>query len=121
MKRSRPELRAMVLAVSAAFADCALAQTTLPTNGTVAAGGASISTNGAGNAMTVTQTTSRTVINWDSFSLQNGSLTFNQPGSSSIAVSDPNVAVDPFELTSIVPLIASSELRVAAGKRTRIG
>ena len=40
----------------------------------------------SGSAMTVTQTTNRAVINWDTFSLQNGSLNFSQPGSSSITV-----------------------------------
>ncbi len=43
------------------------------------------------------------------------------PGSSSMAVSDPSVAVDPFELTSIVLLIPSSDARALAGKRTRSG
>ncbi len=38
-----------------------------------------------------------------------------------MAVNDPSVAVDPFELTSIVLLIASSDLASRGGKRTRIG
>ncbi|WP_443019843.1 two-partner secretion domain-containing protein [Sphingomonas adhaesiva] len=57
----------------------------LPTNGQVVAGAASIQT--AGQDMTVTTATQRTVIDWNSFSVAaDHRLTFNQPDAASIAV-----------------------------------
>ncbi|MCZ8099378.1 MAG: MBG domain-containing protein, partial [Burkholderiales bacterium] len=54
----------------------------LPKGGTVAAGAASIST--AGPAMTVTQTSDRAIVNWQSFSVgQPNSVNFVQPSSGS--------------------------------------
>ncbi len=67
---------------------------TLPTGGEVAAGQASIATRGP--AMTVTQTSDRAVLNWQSFSIgKDASVTFDQPGTSSVALnrvvgSDPS-------------------------------
>ncbi|WNF46925.1 filamentous hemagglutinin N-terminal domain-containing protein [Pseudomonas sp. SG20056] len=58
---------------------------TLPTGGTVEAGTGSISQNG--NAMTINQGSDKLAINWQSFSIGAGnSVTFNQPGSSSVAL-----------------------------------
>ena len=55
----------------------------LPTGGSVAAGGASIGA-ATGNALTVTQTSSSAVLNWQSFSVGQGySVNFVQPSSSS--------------------------------------
>ncbi|MBX3501562.1 MAG: filamentous hemagglutinin N-terminal domain-containing protein [Alphaproteobacteria bacterium] len=56
---------------------------TLPTNGTVVSGSASITQPGAGQ-MTITQSTDRGVINWQSFSIGSGAaVTFQQPSASS--------------------------------------
>lgn len=63
----------------------AVAPTALPTNGTVVAGSASLSTSGAD--MTINQSSNRAVINWNSFDVGSGaSVTFTQPSSTSIAV-----------------------------------
>src|SRR3954469_24168464 len=78
------ELRLIVLAVSAAFANVALAQANLPTGNTTAAGTAAVST--IGNDMTVS-TSNRAVINWQTFNIANGySVTFSQAGTSAITV-----------------------------------
>jgi filamentous hemagglutinin family protein len=55
----------------------------LPTGASVASGSAAIGAP-AGNALSVTQTSARAIINWGSFSIgQANSVTFNQPGASS--------------------------------------
>jgi filamentous hemagglutinin family protein len=78
-------VKALCAAVAAVFAETAGAQA-LPTGGTVTAGTATIGT--SGSAMTVTQTSQRAIIDWASFNIGNGaSVTFAQPGASSIAVS----------------------------------
>ncbi|MBB6250731.1 beta strand repeat-containing protein [Nitrospirillum iridis] len=62
-----------------------LAPTTLPSGGSVTAGSASINQSGA--AMTVTQTSSRAVINWQDFSIGiDAGVTFQQPGPASAAL-----------------------------------
>ncbi|MBK7052140.1 MAG: filamentous hemagglutinin N-terminal domain-containing protein [Rhodoferax sp.] len=62
-----------------------LAAHALPTGGRVAAGSASISS--AGNALRVDQSTSKAVIDWQSFNIgSNASVRFNQPSSSSITL-----------------------------------
>lgn len=76
-------------AVSGALAAPAIAQTTsttLPTGGQVDAGAATISTSAAGS-MQIDQSTSRAVINWQSFSIGSGAwVRFNQPGASSVVL-----------------------------------
>ncbi|MEI6605573.1 MAG: filamentous hemagglutinin N-terminal domain-containing protein, partial [Verrucomicrobiota bacterium] len=53
-----------------------------PTDGVVAAGGASMAT--AGSALNITTATDKTIINWGSFSIGSGQVTnFIQPGASS--------------------------------------
>jgi filamentous hemagglutinin family protein len=56
-------------------------QTLLPQGGNVVSGQAAIGVQSA-NALTITQSSSRAVINWNSFSVgQNGSVNFSQPSS----------------------------------------
>ena len=72
------------LAASLSFGAAALAQT-LPTGGSVTAGGATIST--SPGAMTINQSTQRVAINWQTFSIgQGGSVVFVQPNSRSVAL-----------------------------------
>ena len=67
-----------LMATLAAFAPGAFAGSVLPTQGSVASGAASINQSGA--ALTVTQTTPRAIVNWNSFSIGAGdSVTFVQP------------------------------------------
>lgn len=67
----------------------------LPTEGVVSNGSAAISSNGAGN-LTITQTSTTTTIQWQSFTIgANESVHFVQPNSSSVALnrvlgSDPS-------------------------------
>ncbi len=57
----------------------------LPSGGNVVAGSGSIST--AGNTMTITQSTPKMAVNWNSFSVgQGNSVNFVQPSSSSVAL-----------------------------------
>lgn len=57
----------------------------LPTGGTVVAGNGTISQ--SGTSMTVTQTSSKLAVNWDSFSVDQGySVNFVQPSASAIAL-----------------------------------
>lgn len=72
------------LGVSLTLGTAAQAQA-LPTGGSVAAGGATITT-GPGT-MTINQSTQNTAINWQSFSIgQGGSVVFVQPNSSAVAL-----------------------------------
>src|SRR5687767_11193792 len=74
-------------AVAAAFVSPAFAQvasTTLP-SGQQHGGGISVSTTGA--EMTVTQSTAREIIKWQSFSIGSGAhVRFQQPGASSVVL-----------------------------------
>ncbi|MFN3879843.1 MAG: filamentous hemagglutinin N-terminal domain-containing protein [Nitrincola lacisaponensis] len=72
-------LAAASLAISGAHA------ADLPTNGTIVAGAGSISQTGSN--MTITQSTSKMVADWQSFSIGQGStVTFEQPSASSVAL-----------------------------------
>ena len=64
-------LRLALLAASSLVAvPSSYAGTVLPTGGQVVAGSGAIAA--AGNALTVTQSSSRAIINWQSFSIGNG-------------------------------------------------
>ena len=78
-QRSLSILAAASLAISGAYA------ADLPTNGTIVAGAGSISQTGSN--MTITQSTSKMVADWQSFSIGQGStVTFEQPSASSVAL-----------------------------------
>lgn len=68
-----------------------------PTGGQVVGGSASISN--SGNTLTVTQTSSRAIINWQSFDIGSGETTqFVQPSSSSIALNRVTGSESPSEI-----------------------
>ncbi len=75
--------RTVALAAALALFDArAQAQSALPRGGAVASGSASISSPSA-NSLTVTQTSQRAIVNWDSFSIgSQNSVTFTQPNAS---------------------------------------
>ncbi|MDJ1157025.1 YDG domain-containing protein [Chelatococcus sp. SYSU_G07232] len=76
---------AVALAATAMSTFPAWAQNVLPTGGQVVSGAATIAT--SGSAMTINQASDRMIANWQSFSIGAGnSVTFNQPGASSVAL-----------------------------------
>lgn len=84
----RPLSIALVLAplvLSSGAPALALDSNALPTGGQVTSGTASIST--SGSSMTIDQTTDKMITEWDTFNIGcDESVTFNQPGSSSVAL-----------------------------------
>jgi filamentous hemagglutinin family protein len=85
--------RIVAAALGGALAAPALAQvapTTLPTGGQVNAGSAVISTPAAGS-MQIDQSSSRAIIDWQSFSIGSAaSVRFNQPGTASVVLNRVN-------------------------------
>ena len=78
----RPLALTSILCAATALA---LDPNALPTGGQITAGRGAISQ--SGGAMTITQQTDRMVANWGTFNIgQNASVTFRQPGSSSVAL-----------------------------------
>lgn len=76
--------RAFFLAATLMVAELE-ASTNLPTGGTVTVGEGSISN--SGSALTVTQTSDKLAINWDSFSIgADASVHFSQPSAASVAL-----------------------------------
>lgn len=81
--RASTALSTGLLALAVATADMARAQSVLPSGGQVVSGSAAIGPV-SGNNLTITQSSSRAIVNWNSFSVgQTNSVTFQQPGSSS--------------------------------------
>jgi len=84
--RGRFAINAMALAVTSALANGAAAQA-LPTGGAFTKGMGTINPPTPGNEMVVNQTSQRAVIDWTTFNIGNGgTVTFTQPGASSVAV-----------------------------------
>ena len=84
-KGGKAKIGAAASIAATLLASPALAQSVLPTGGTVISGAASIATSGA--AMTINQSSDKLIANWQSFSIGSGnSVTFNQPGASSVAL-----------------------------------
>lgn len=84
-KRQRAKLKQLCALLGAALVTHAQAQSVLPTGGNVVAGSGSIAT--AGATMTVTQSTARMAIDWQSFSIGAGNtVQFVQPSASAVAL-----------------------------------
>ena len=100
----------------------AMAQDALPTGGQVVSGSATIGVNGG--AMTINQSSDRMIANWQSFSVGAGnSVTFNQPGASSVALNrvigqDPSQILGNLTANGQVFLINPNG--VAIGKTGRV-
>lgn len=84
-KRRRPRCQLFVGLLGLGVMASAHADGVLPTGGNVVAGSGSIST--AGSTMTVTQSTARMAIDWQSFSIGSGNtVQFVQPSASAVAL-----------------------------------
>ena len=112
------------LAASLALATAAQAQA-LPTGGSVAAGGATITT-GPG-AMTINQSTQNLAINWHSFSIgAGGSVVFVQPNSTSVALNrvlgpDASAIFGSLTANGQVFLINPNGVLFAQGSQVNVG
>ncbi|OWY26373.1 beta strand repeat-containing protein [Herbaspirillum robiniae] len=97
----------------------------LPTNGQIVAGSGAISA--SGNSMTVTQSSARMVTNWDSFNIGSAaSVTFNQPGSSSVALnrvmsSDASQIMGALNANGQVYLVNPNGVLFGAGSSVNVG
>ena len=107
-----------------AFA-AAPAPTALPTGGQVIAGTASISQ--TGSQMTINQTTDKAILNWNTFNIgTNAGVTFNQPGSSSVALnrvlsSDPSSIYGSLRANGQVFLVNPNGVLFGQGARVDVG
>jgi filamentous hemagglutinin family protein len=106
-KAGRRRIGALLASAAAfSFADPAFAQSVLPSGGQVVSGAATITT--SGSAMTINQSTDKMIANWQSFSIGAGnSVTFNQPGASSVALNRV-VGQDPSQILG--SLIANGQV-----------
>lgn len=97
----------------------------LPAGGVVAAGGANISTSGA--TTTVNQTTSKTVINWQSFGIAaRQTVQFVQPNSSSVALNrvlgaDPSTIMGNLSANGKVFLLNPNGILFGSGASVNVG
>jgi filamentous hemagglutinin family protein len=83
--RPVPTVSASLLALAIGLASVPALADPLPIGGSVVAGSAAVST--AGNVLTVNQSSSRAVINWQSFDVgAAGKVVFNQPNAGSAAL-----------------------------------
>lgn len=112
-------------AILAPSAASALDSSALPTNGQVASGTAAI--NQSGSAMTVTQSSQKAIINWQTFNIgSQASVNFQQPGASSIAlnrvpVGSPSEIDGHLTATGQIFLINPSGITFGAGAQVNVG
>lgn len=98
----------------------------LPTEGVVSNGSAAISSNGAGN-LTITQTSTTTTIQWQSFTIgANESVHFVQPNSSSVALnrvlgSDPSHILGNLSANGQVFLVNPHGILFGKGASVNVG
>jgi filamentous hemagglutinin family protein len=96
-----------------------------PTGGVVAAGGATIS--GSPSAMTISQSTQNTAINWQGFSIGNGeAVNFVQPNSSAVALNrvlgpDPSTILGNLSANGKVFLVNPSGVLFGANSQVNVG
>lgn len=123
-KSGRWKAGAALFAVTG-FCAPALAQSVLPTGGQVVSGAATIST--SGNAMTINQSSDRMIANWQSFSIgANNSVTFNQPGASSVALNrvigqDPSQILGSLKANGQVFLVNPNGVMFGKGAQVQTG
>jgi filamentous hemagglutinin family protein len=96
--RNRATLRRVMLATTALVPFGILAAAANPLGPSVVGGGATVSGTGT-SAVTITQTTPRAIINWNSFNIGTGETTrFNQPGPSAIALNRVTGGLGPSQI-----------------------
>ena len=116
--------RLKVLAVSLMMA-CGASAYAQPVGGMVSAGSATIG--GTAGAMTITQTTPKVAINWQSFGIKAGeSVQFVQPGSNSVALnrvvgSDPSSILGSLSSNGKVFLVNPNGILFGQGASVNVG
>jgi len=130
-KKIHPALKPACVAVLTAWCGLtvlpahALDAGALPTNGQIGAGSGSISQ--SGNAMTVTQTSDRMAINWNTFNIGSAAtVNFRQPTSSSVALNrvtsgDASQILGQLNANGQVYLINPSGILFGAGSSVNVG
>ena len=112
-QRCPSTIKPITLAIIASLASLSLAappaSTELPTGGKVAAGSAALSQSAAN--LTINQSSSRAIINWNTFNIgSQASVVFNQPSASAIALnrvlsSDPSAIYGRLSATGQIFLV----------------
>jgi filamentous hemagglutinin family protein len=130
-KKIHPALKPACVAVLTAWCGLtvlpahALDAGALPTNGQIGAGSGSVSQ--SGNTMTVTQTSDRMAINWNTFNIGSAAtVNFRQPTSSSVALNrvtsgDASQILGQLNANGQVYLINPSGILFGAGSSVNVG
>ncbi|HKV00353.1 MAG TPA: filamentous hemagglutinin N-terminal domain-containing protein, partial [Vineibacter sp.] len=114
------------LVTLAARAEAQLSPTQLPTNGRPQVGTQAMIAS-SGSRMTVTQTSNRGVINWDSFSIgAQAQVTFQQPGASAVTLNqvtgpDPSVIAGRLNANGQLVLVNGAGVVFANGAQVNVG
>jgi len=118
-------LTSLATSVLLALATSAHAQSMTPTGGVVVGGGATI-VQADGN-LVIRQSTGNVAINWQSFNIGSGqSVTFVQPGSSSVALNrvlgaDPSLILGRLSSNGVVFLLNPNGILFGAGASVSVG
>lgn len=118
-------LTSLATSVLLALATSAHAQSVTPTGGVVVGGGATI-VQADGN-LVIRQSTGNVAINWQSFNIGSGqSVTFVQPGSSSVALNrvlgaDPSLILGRLSSNGVVFLLNPNGILFGAGASVSVG
>ncbi|WP_144244228.1 two-partner secretion domain-containing protein, partial [Nitrincola sp. A-D6] len=116
---------AMLMALGSSSVFAVPATNALPTGGQIASGNGSISQSGAN--MTVQQNSDKLIANWQSFDIgSQASVTFNQPGSDSIALNrvlgqDPSQIMGQLNANGQVMLVNPAGVVFGAGSQINVG
>ena len=122
LMRAAPLTTAILLTTTALVG----AQTALPSRGTVASGAATINP-ASNNALSITQTSQRAIINWNSFSVgASNSVTFTQPDASAailnrVTGSTPSTIAGTLSSNGQVYLVNPNGIAITPGGTVTVG